>query len=95
MRELLESSALSLAARFRAREVSPVEVVDATLGQIEQSNREINALWSIRAEAARDAAKAAEARFARGESAGALDGIPVTLKDSIHVTGWPYLHGTA
>ena len=95
MRELLESSALSLAARFRAREVSPVEVVDATLDRIEQSNREINALWSIRAEAARDAAKAAEARFAKGEPAGALDGIPATLKDSIHVTGWPYLHGTA
>ncbi|WP_205624889.1 amidase [Geminicoccus roseus] len=91
----MESSALSLAAAYRDGSVSPVDVVDATLARIEESNREINALWSIRAEAARVAAAESAARFAAGTPAGPLDGIPITLKDSIHVTGWPYLHGTA
>jgi Asp-tRNA(Asn)/Glu-tRNA(Gln) amidotransferase A subunit family amidase len=95
MRELLESSARSLAAAFRDRTVSPVEVLDATLARIEESNGEINALWSIRAEAARETARAAEARFMAGRPSGPLDGIPVTLKDSVHVKGWPYRHGTA
>lgn len=95
MRELLESSALALADGYRSRTISPVEVMDATLARIDASNQEINALWSVRAEAARDAARAAEARFAAGTPMGPLDGIPVTLKDSIHVTGWPYRHGTA
>jgi Asp-tRNA(Asn)/Glu-tRNA(Gln) amidotransferase A subunit family amidase len=95
MRELLETSALSLAAAFRSRTISPVDVMEATLARIEQTNGKINALWSIRPDEARAAARAAEARFVADEPMGPLDGIPVTLKDSIHVKGWPYRHGTA
>ncbi|HEX2529026.1 MAG TPA: amidase [Geminicoccus sp.] len=95
MRDLLESSALALSAAFRRGTISPLDVMDATLAQIDRMNGKINALWSIRAEAAREAARAAEARFVAREPLGALDGLPVTLKDSIHVNGWPYRHGTA
>ncbi|MGB3387535.1 MAG: amidase family protein, partial [Pseudaminobacter sp.] len=56
-------------------------------------NGAINALFHIVAGEALDAARTSEERWRRKAPIGRLDGVPVTVKDSVNVTGWPYLHG--
>jgi amidase/aspartyl-tRNA(Asn)/glutamyl-tRNA(Gln) amidotransferase subunit A len=92
--ELTNMSLQQLVAGFRSQALSPVEIMDATLRHAESVNVLINALFSIRAEAALADARVSEARWARGEPLGPLDGVPVTVKDSVAVAGWPYYHGT-
>lgn len=87
MDDLIWTSATDLAALFRRREISPVEVVDAVLDRLEQVEPSINAFVTVTADAARRQAKQAEARFASGEEAPALCGIPVTVKDLTDTAG--------
>lgn len=79
-------SAVELAARIRAREVSPVEVVEAYLRRIESVNPTLNAVVTLAPDAL-ERARAAEATVARGEGSGALHGVPLTVKDTIDVRG--------
>jgi Asp-tRNA(Asn)/Glu-tRNA(Gln) amidotransferase A subunit family amidase len=81
MEELCWMPATELATRYRARELSPVEVVEAVLARIEQLNPQLNAFLTITADHARDLAQAAEERMRRGEPLGLLDGVPYSLKD--------------
>ena len=73
--ELCELPALELAARIRARKLSPVEVVDALLARIERINPTVNAYCTITAEDARDAAQAAEVSVMTGEELSPLHGV--------------------
>jgi aspartyl-tRNA(Asn)/glutamyl-tRNA(Gln) amidotransferase subunit A len=82
-------SAEELALRYRRRELSPREVTQAVLDRIESVNPRINALHFVDSDGAMAAAAAAEERWRRNEPLGELDGIPVTLKDSIPVAGMP------
>lgn len=91
--ELANMPVQDLVGAYRAGRLSPVEVMQATLRQAERANPVINALFSIRAEAALDLARVSEARWSRGEPLGAIDGVPVTVKDSVTVAGWPCFHG--
>ena len=95
MRELLDSTIAALGRAFARGAASPVEVVRATLERAARAEPGLNALWSVRAEAALDAAREAEQRWRRGAARGPLDGVPVTIKDSVHKKGWPWRHGTA
>lgn len=82
-------SATSLAARIRAKEISPVEVVDAAIKRIETHNPKINALVIFGYEDARKAAKAAEAAMMRGDELGAFHGVPIAMKDCFDFKpGW-------
>src|SRR5262249_55221032 len=81
MDEVCWMSALELANRYRARELSPLEVVDALLARIEQLNPRLNAFLTVTADHAREAAQASQARLLRGELLGPLDGVPYSLKD--------------
>ena len=81
--ELCWLPALELAARIRARKLSPVEVVDAVLGRIERVNPTLNAFCTLTAEEARDAAQAAEVSVMTGEELGPLHGVPVSIKDLV------------
>ncbi|MFZ1428980.1 MAG: amidase family protein, partial [Geminicoccaceae bacterium] len=95
MRELLDSSIAGLARAYRSREVSPVEITRATAERVEQANPLLNALWSIHLDDALASAAASEERWRHVRPLGPLDGVPVTIKDSIHKNGWPWMHGTA
>lgn len=77
---ITDLSAVALAAAIRARTISPVEAVDAALARIEE-RAELNAFMAVCAERARAEAKAAEASVRRGESVGALHGLPFSVKD--------------
>ena len=70
------TSAYELARQIRAREVSPVEVVEACLARIEQINPVLNAFVALRENEARAEAKALAERLAHGENIGPLGGLP-------------------
>src|ERR1700732_4194450 len=84
--EIIYSDATKLAELIRAREVSPVEVVQAHLDRIKAVNPKINAIVIV-ADDALNAAKPAEAAVMSGEELGPLHGVPFTVKDSIDTAG--------
>ena len=88
---------LTLAAMSRAldaKELSPVELTGALLAQIERVNPQINAFVSILADQARESAREAEARQMKSARLSKIDGIPITIKDSLDVAGLPTLAGS-
>ncbi len=91
--ELVDFDFRTLTSAFKAGTLSPVEALATTLAHAERVNPKINALFHIAADEAMTAAKASEARWRRGEPLSELDGIPVTIKDSVNKAGWPYFHG--
>lgn len=88
-------SAGELGSAYAARELSPVEVARAVLAHIERWEPQLCATWALDAEAALEQARAAEARWHRGEGLGPLDGVPVTIKENIATRGTPMPLGTA
>src|SRR5687767_5125272 len=87
-------SATEIVAAYRARELSPVEATEATLRRIDERDGELNAFCLVDAESALKDARASEARYARGEPAGPLDGVPVAVKDLLVTKRWPTLRGS-
>lgn len=85
--ELHFASIVELAPRLAARELSPVELVEATLARIESLNPRLNAYLTVAAEQAVAAARAAEAEIARGRYRGPLHGIPIGVKDLYDTAG--------
>jgi len=83
-----------MASMVRDRTVSPVELVEAHLRQIEKLNPKLNAFVLITADKAREEARSAEAAVMRGDRLGALHGVPVTVKDSFDMAGHPTLCGS-
>lgn len=80
--------------RFRDRSLSPVEAAEAAFACIDRFEPEINAFVYQARDQALTAARAAEARWAEGRPSGALDGVPITLKDQCMVQGWPTRRGS-
>ncbi|MDE3077392.1 MAG: amidase, partial [Chloroflexota bacterium] len=70
---------------FRTGELSPVEVTKQAIAQAERLQPKLNAFISLLADSALMQARASEERFARQAPLGPLDGIPVGVKDLIHV----------
>ena len=92
---LHDLSATDLIAGFRAKQFSPSEVLDDVLGHIAVWEPHIKALYAFDPESARAAAKASTERWQKGEAHGALDGVPVTIKDNIATKGVPVPLGSA
>ena len=88
-------SARELLARFRARELSPVEVIQSVLDHAARCEPHVHALWALDADGAMEAARASEARWLKGAPCGPLDGVPVTIKENIATRGVPVPLGTA
>lgn len=84
---LVFASATSLAEAIRTKRVSSLEVVEAHYRRIAIVNPKINALILSTADAARQAARDANAALARGINLGPLHGVPFTAKDSHEVAG--------
>jgi aspartyl-tRNA(Asn)/glutamyl-tRNA(Gln) amidotransferase subunit A len=86
-KELAQLTLAEAARLVRAREVSPVELVEACLARIRAVNDKLAAYISVYEEQARAVAKAAEAMVQAGHWLGPLHGIPVSLKDNVAVRG--------
>jgi len=83
MSELCFTPATELAARIAARELSPVELMDAVLDRIEEQQPRLNAFCLLRADEAREEARAAQ----DAEPRGPLHGIPISIKDLTSTKG--------
>lgn len=87
MQPLWQLSASELAATYRDKRSTPSEVLQAVLSRIEHVNPQINAIVTLDRTGAQTAAEASDRRMASGDPLSALDGVPVTIKDSILVGG--------
>jgi aspartyl-tRNA(Asn)/glutamyl-tRNA(Gln) amidotransferase subunit A len=87
-------TATELLAAYRTGELSPIEATEAALERIRRHDPQVNAFCLVDADAALAAAKESEDRFRRGEPAGALDGVPISIKDILLTRGWPTLRGS-
>jgi aspartyl-tRNA(Asn)/glutamyl-tRNA(Gln) amidotransferase subunit A len=88
------ASAVTLLDLYRRGQASPVETLDACAAQIARHGAALNAFAFLDEDAARAAARESEARWRRGAPQGALDGVPVTIKDLVLTRGWPTLRGS-
>lgn len=86
MSDLTRLTIAEARGKLAAKEISAVELTDAYLGAIEAANPVINAYVTVTPDIAREQAKASDARIAAG-NAGALEGIPLGIKDLFATKG--------
>jgi aspartyl-tRNA(Asn)/glutamyl-tRNA(Gln) amidotransferase subunit A len=79
---------------MRAKQLSPVELLDSVIERAEVAEPVVNALCERRYGEARDAAKGSERRYQAGERIRPLEGIPVGLKEEVPVRGWTMRYGS-
>jgi aspartyl-tRNA(Asn)/glutamyl-tRNA(Gln) amidotransferase subunit A len=84
---MIETDALTLARQIGAKEISPVQVVDAVLRRIEALQPSVNAFITVTADEAREAARRAEAAVMAGGRLGPLHGVPFSVKDLLFTRG--------
>jgi aspartyl-tRNA(Asn)/glutamyl-tRNA(Gln) amidotransferase subunit A len=85
---LLDDITIAEAARrFRRHELSPRELTESTLAEIDSRNPVVNALTTVTVTRAIEDADRATAELRAGHDRGPLHGIPVSLKDNIDVAG--------
>jgi len=91
MRDLLQSSAVSLARYIRSGELSSRELVETQIRRVRNVDAHLNALVAERFDAARAEADAADCRLAREGPEGLppFYGVPCTIKESFALTGMP------
>ena len=87
-------SLTELAAKIRRKELTPQEVVEHHLRRIEMLQPQLNAFVEVDADGARRQAHWAGEALLRGEALGPLGGVPVTVKSSLDVAGWPCAAGS-
>jgi Asp-tRNA(Asn)/Glu-tRNA(Gln) amidotransferase A subunit family amidase len=85
--DLCYTPATVLAARIRARELSPVDLVGNALARIEQVNPLLNCFCFTFAEEALEQARRAERELMAGRPLGPLHGVPVAFKDLTPMAG--------
>jgi amidase len=78
---LLTHSAVELRRQIGAKDISPVELMQACIDQMARYNPAVNAICATDPERAMAAARAAEAQVMRGEPLPALHGLPLGVKD--------------
>ena len=93
MSELWKLSATEVAARVRGGELSAVDVTESVLGRLNAVNPAINAVVTECPDEALSAAADLDQRLARGEEAGPLCGVPVTVKVNVDQVGFATTNG--
>ena len=84
---LLAESAVELRRRIGAKEISPVDLLEACIERIERINPAVNAVAATCYDRARQEAKAAEKAALNGEPLGLLHGLPTGIKDLEETAG--------
>lgn len=80
-------SAIALRDKFLKGELSAVEITQTFLNRIEKLDGQIGAFLSVFPERALTKAKELDEKLRKGEKLGKLAGIPIAIKDNIHVKG--------
>ena len=81
------SSIADAAARLRSGSLTSVALVEASLESIARDQTRTNAFIRVDEDAAREAARQADADLKAGRDKGPLHGIPISLKDLIDEAG--------
>ena len=92
-KNLAFSSAREALSALRSNEISSRELTRLCLDRIDSTAETVNAVISLRAEAALAAASRVDAARAAGAPLGPLAGLPVTIKESFAVEGLPTVWG--
>jgi aspartyl-tRNA(Asn)/glutamyl-tRNA(Gln) amidotransferase subunit A len=92
--DLAALPAHKMAALVRARQASPVEILQSVLARIERCEPRINAFVVLDRDGALEAARRAEDAVMAGATLGPLHGVPVTIKDIQAVAGLPTRRGS-
>jgi len=85
-------SAAQVVDALRAKRFSSLELTDRIIARIERLDASLNAVIVRDFDRAREAAKAADAALARGDSRPLL-GVPITVKESFNIAGLPTTWG--
>lgn len=95
MSDLIALPLADILAGFKAKTLSPSEYWSAVEARVDAVEPQVQALYAYDPEAARAMAKASTERWAKGAPQGALDGVPVTIKELVATKGTPIPLGTA
>lgn len=87
MSDILDMTAVELAAAIKAGKTTAVEATEAVLARIEEKDKELNCYVTVSKESALAQAKAVQAKIEAGELTGALAGVPVAIKDNMCTEG--------
>ena len=89
MEDLLNKlDATDMASKVANKEISPVELIQSHLDQIDRLNPSLNAIVEFAADSIDRAKEAENALYNSGCEIGPLHGVPYTIKDSINVEGY-------
>jgi aspartyl-tRNA(Asn)/glutamyl-tRNA(Gln) amidotransferase subunit A len=80
---LHDLSAVDLIAGYKAKQFSPSEVLEDVIAHVARWEPHLKALYLYDPDGARAVAKASTERWHNEHPTGALDGVPVTIKDNI------------
>lgn len=92
--DLIRQSAATLASAIAEGEVSALEVTQAHLDRIDAVDGRVHAFLHVDRDGALAAARDVDERRARGESLGALAGVPIAVKDVLATAGVPTTCGS-
>lgn len=85
---------VEMVRRFRGGELTPLAVAQACLARLDAVNPRLNAVVARRDEQFLAEARASTQRHARGQPLSALDGVPLTVKDSLFACDLPTTWGS-
>ncbi len=94
MTEPCDLDAVAARRLIGARKLSAVELLDSCLARVDAVDHAVNAMVARDDEAARAAAKAADAATMRGDALPALHGLPIGIKDLEDVAGLRTTYGS-
>jgi amidase len=86
-------TAKQLASAVRKKKIGCLELLDLYLDRVEKHNPALNAIIAMDVEGARKRAKAADRAVRAGNKLGPLHGVPMTIKESYDVQGYPTTWG--
>ncbi|MBQ8668878.1 Asp-tRNA(Asn)/Glu-tRNA(Gln) amidotransferase subunit GatA [bacterium] len=87
MNELLKKSATEQSKALKNKEVSAVELTEATFERINSLEGKLGAFNSLTKDTAIETAKKVDEKIAKGEELPLLAGIPLALKDNMNLVG--------
>jgi aspartyl-tRNA(Asn)/glutamyl-tRNA(Gln) amidotransferase subunit A len=84
-----------LQRRYRERSLTPLAVTQSVLARLDEVNSRLHAVVARRDDAVLAEAAASTRRFELGQPLSVLDGVPLTVKDSLYLADLPTTCGTA
>ena len=83
-----------IAAALRAGRVTSTALVERSLQRIRRLDDRFNSFVALDESGAAEAARQSDARLSQGAPRSALEGVPISIKDNIHVAGMPSTWGS-